>query len=280
MVKPIKFDEAGDSADLQALFDTIASTTAPTPPVPEPDVSGDSDDLQALFDSVSEQVAESSDEPGSIDIGSSVPRDEASDTQEAVYNRIGHLARKLHDSMRELGYDKALEETARQIPDAQERLAYIAKMTEQAASKVLNACDIAKPAQDELAERSKQLGARWDKMFANQLSVEEFKALAADTRSFFADAPGKVGIANAQLQEIVLAQDFQDLTGQVIKRVVDMVQNIEAQLVQVLIEVMPEEKKAAAPEGLMNGPVINAAGRTDVLTSQAQVDDLLESLGF
>jgi len=77
-----------------------------------------------------------------------------------------------------------------------------------------------------------------------------------------------------------MAQDFQDLTGQVIKRVVEMVQNIEGQLLQVLIEVMPEEKKAAAPETLMNGPVINAEGRSDVLTSQAQVDDLLESLGF
>lgn len=278
MAKPIKFDESGDSADLQALFDTIASSAAPTPPTPEPDPSGDSDDLQALFDSVAEQVAD----PVEIaDVGiASEPAAAGGDAQEAVFNRIGHLARKLHDSMRELGYDKALEETARQIPDAQERLQYIAKMTEQAASKVLNACDIAKPAQDELAQRMQALGARWEKMFANQLSVDEFKALAADSRAFFTEAPAKVALTSTQLNEIMLAQDFQDLTGQVIKRVVDMVQNIEAQLVQVLIDVMPEEKKAAAPEGLMNGPVINAAGRSDVLTSQAQVDDLLESLGF
>ena len=87
-------------------------------------------------------------------------------------------------------------------------------------------------------------------------------------------------ITNAQLTEIMLAQDFQDLTGQVIKRVVEMVQNFESQLLQVLIESMPEDKRAAAPGGLMNGPVIGAAGRSDVVTSQAQVDDLLESLGF
>lgn len=272
MNKPIKFDEAGDSQDLQALFDSIAASSAPTPPAPEPDPSGDSDDLQALFDSVAEQVAEPA--VATADIG------EAATTQEAVFNRIGHMARKLHDSLRELGYDRALEETARQIPDAQERLQYIARMTEQAASKVLNACDIAKPAQDDLGGRIRALGGRWDKMFANQLSVDEFKALAADTRAFFAAAPTQVDAVNAQLNEIMLAQDFQDLTGQVIKKIVEMVQGIEAQLLQVLIEVMPEEKKAAAPEGLMNGPVINAAGRGDVVTSQAQVDDLLESLGF
>lgn len=278
MVKPIKFDESGDSTDLQALFDSIALGSAPAAPVvSEPDPSGDSDDLQALFDSVSEQVTASAEaaEP----VAAQAASDDAT-VQEAVFNRIGHLARNLHDSLRELGYDKSLEETARQIPDARERLNYIAQMTEQAASKVLNACDIAKPAQDELAAVIKVLGARWDRMFANQLSVAEFKQLAADTRGFFAAAPGKIAITNAQLTEIMLAQDFQDLTGQVIKRVADMVQNFEAQLLQVLIDSMPEEKRAAAPNGLMNGPVISSAGRSDVVTSQAQVDDLLESLGF
>jgi chemotaxis protein CheZ len=245
--------------------------------VSEPDPSGDSDDLQALFDSVSDQVSASAEaaEPVAAQAASA-----DATVREAVFNRIGHLARNLHDSLRELGYDKSLEETARQIPDARERLNYIAQMTEQAASKVLNACDIAKPAQDELAAVIKVLGARWDRMFANQLSVDEFKQLAADTRGYFAAAPSKIAITNAQLTEIMLAQDFQDLTGQVIKRVADMVRNFEAQLLQVLIDSMPEEKRAAAPEGLMNGPVISAAGRSDVVTSQAQVDDLLESLGF
>ena len=278
MVKPIKFDESGDSQDLQALFDDIAAGSAPVaPPAVESGGSGDSDDLQSLFDSVVEQVADASIASAAevIDIGS----DEPAGSQGAVYNQIGHLARKLHDSLRELGYDKTLEDTARQMPDAQERLQYIAQMTEQAAARVLNATDIAKPALDNLGQRVGVLGSRWERMFANQLSVDEFKALAAETRTFFAEAPTQLGSANAQLTEIILAQDFQDLTGQVIKRVVDMVQSFEKQLLDVLIEVMPEEKKAVA-SGLMNGPVINAAGRNDVVASQQQVDDLLESLGF
>ncbi len=271
MAKPIKFDEAGDSADLQALFDSIAVGAAPAVPVAEPEPSGDSADLQALFDSVATHVSESA---------APAAGDEVATPQEAVFNRIGHMARQLHDSLRELGYDRSLEEAARQIPDARERLDYIVKMTEQAASRVLNATDIAKPAQDALGQAIKSLGARWELMFANQLSVDEFKQLAADTRVFFVAAPDKVAVTNAQLTEIIMAQDFQDLTGQVIKKVVDMVHKFETQLLQVLIETMPEERKAAAPEGLMNGPVINAVGRSDVVTSQAQVDDLLESLGF
>ncbi|MDO9601273.1 MAG: protein phosphatase CheZ [Rhodocyclaceae bacterium] len=277
MAKPIKFDESGDSQDLQALFDTIAAGPAAAA-VAEPAAvggSGDSDDLQSLFDSVAEQVS-----AGPAAAPATAPGAAAAVTQEATYNRLGHMVRKLHDSMRELGYDKGLEETARKIPDARERLAYIAQMTEQAASRVLNATDIALPVQNELEHHARQMGARWDQMFANQLSVDEFKALAADTRTFFAVAPSKIDITNTQLREIMMAQDFQDLTGQVIKKVVELVQGVETQLLQVLIEVMPEEKKADAPVNLMNGPVISAAGRTDVVTSQAQVDDLLESLGF
>lgn len=272
MVKPVKFDEAGDSEDLQALFDSIAGAGAPpVAAAPEPDPSGDSDDLQALFDSVSSQMAEPAEAAILGDEGPACG---------VAFNRIGHLARQLHDSMKELGYDRMLEDSARQIPDARQRLTYIAQMTEQAASKVLNSVDIVQPLQGELLTRSRELEGRWEKMFASQLSVDEFKALAADTRSYFQAAPGKIEATNAQLTEIVMAQDFQDLTGQVIKKVVDMVQALEGQLLQVLIELAPEEKKVEAPEGLMNGPVINAAGRSDVVTSQAQVDDLLESLGF
>lgn len=272
MSTPAQFDDAGDSADLQALFDSIA-VGSPPPPPPPPAASaftatGDSDELQALFDSVATESVDGSGAGGSVD------------PEHEMYNRVGNMARQLHDSLRGLGYDRALEEAASQIPDAQQRLAYVAQLTEQAANRVLAATEVAKPLQDSLLNDSESLSARWDKMFANQLSVEEFKLLASDTRAFFNTAPDKVRGTNDQLTEIMMAQDFQDLTGQVIKKIVDLAQSLERQLVNVLIETMPEDIKASAPEGLMNGPVISAEGRTDVVTSQSQVDDLLESLGF
>jgi len=275
MAKPVKLDESGDSEDLQALFDSIAATGgAPAPaPVAAPDKAGDSDELQALFDSVSSHMGARA-EPTSL------VTDEAKADDQEVFNRLGRLARQLHDSMRELGYDKALEATARQMPDTRQRLAYIVQMTEQAASRVLNATDIAKPLQDELLATSQSLNQRWDRMFANQLSVDDFKSLVADTRGFFQQAPAKITRTNGQLQEIMMAQDFQDLTGQVIRKVVDMVQDLESQLLKVLIEAIPDDKKTAVSTGLINGPVVSTEGRQDVVTSQSQVDELLESLGF
>ncbi len=134
--------------------------------------------------------------------------------------------------------------------------------------------------QEDLIARTEALRVRWDKMFANQLSVPEFKALATDSRAFFTQGPAQLGQVNGQLLEIMMAQDFQDLTGQVIKKVVDMVQNIEQQLFSLLLEVIPEDKRTEAATGLINGPVIDATGRADVVTTQSQVDDLLGSLGF
>ena len=80
--------------------------------------------------------------------------------------------------------------------------------------------------------------------------------------------------------EIMMAQDFQDLTGQVIKKVVSLAQDLESQLMNILIQTMPGEKRTESVNSLLNGPVINSGGRSDVVVSQRQVDDLLDSLGF
>ena len=287
MAKRLKFDESGDSDDLQALFDSIAGSpaavTAAPPPsphlevVPSPVVAaeapaaGDDDELQALFDSVASEYAPDAEVTGP---GS------GSYNGHLVFNRIGVMTRQLHDTLRELGYERSLQEAAHAIPDARQRLSYIAEMTEQAASKVLNATDIAKPLQDRLQAGAESLRSRWDLLYANQLSPDEFRALAGETREFLGGVVSDTRETNAQLLEIMMAQDFQDLTGQVIKKVVDLAQSLEQQLLQVLLEAMPAERKTEASESLMNGPVINAVGRDDVVSNQEQVDDLLESLGF
>jgi chemotaxis protein CheZ len=191
------------------------------------------------------------------------------------------MARVLHDTLTELGYEKLLEQTVSALPDAKDRLAYVANLTEQAACRVLNATDIANPLVEQIESSSKALGSRWDKVFANQVSPEEFKRLAEETRAFLnKDLPQKTGATHAQLTEIMMAQDFQDLTGQVIKKIVNLAQTLEAGLMGVLVEVVPETKRTEEVTSLMNGPVVNSEGRTDVVVNQEQVDDLLDSLGF
>lgn len=282
-----------DSDDLEALFDSIAASNAavarepaaPAAPVkvPQDSAGADSDDLQALFDSVAAQSGASD---SSLDVSSAVTSEavatsEAWPQQEAVFNRIGHMARALHDTLGLLGYDKLIEKTVSALPDAKDRLAYVANLTEQAACRVLNATDIANPIVEEIQNDAQALGKRWDKVFSNEMGTAEFKLLAAETRAFLKDQlPQKTQATHAQLTEIMMAQDFQDLTGQVIKKIVGLAHELESGLMSVLIEVLPETKRTEEVASLMNGPVINAEGRTDVVVNQEQVDDLLDSLGF
>lgn len=274
---------SNDSADLEALFDSVAATVAPVSPTPPPapvpaaSADSDSDDLQALFDS----VAAKSEAAQSAPEASTAQAAEDWSKQEAVFNRIGHMARNLHNTLGELGYNKLLEKTVTALPDAKDRLAYVANLTEQAACRVLNATDIAGPLVDDIENAAGALGDRWDKAFANQLGVAEFKQLAEETRAYLKEQlPAKTRGTHAQLTEIMMAQDFQDLTGQVIKKVVALAQELEAGLLGTLIDVLPETRRTEEVTSLMNGPVVNAEGRTDVVVNQEQVDDLLDSLGF
>lgn len=275
-----------DSNDLEALFDSIAADFAPEKPAAAPapvpvksaPATDDSDDLQALFDSV---AAESQTAPDKGAVVSAATSAEGWSNQEAVFNRIGHMARALHDTLGQLGYDKLIEKTVSALPDAKDRLAYVANLTEQAACRVLNATDIANPLVDDMENAARALGARWDKVFANQVAPQDFKQLATETRAFLNEQlPEKTQATHAQLTEIMMAQDFQDLTGQVIKKIVALAQELESGLMNVLLEIVPDEKRTVEVTSLMNGPVVNAEGRTDVVVNQEQVDDLLDSLGF
>lgn len=288
MSKRPKADESADSDDLQALFDSIASQPA-APPLPPAGVAmagpatavaaagGDSDELQALFDAVASEM-----EPvGHASDGTTQTAQAAQPAEGgAVFNRLGQMTRQLHDTLRELGLDSTLQDAVKAMPDARQRLDYIALMTEQAASRVLNATDIARPLQDRVQHGAQALRARWDQLFAGEVSVDEFRLLSAETRDFLAQTEGDSRAINAQLMAIMMAQDFQDLTGQVIKRLLSAAQSLEAQLLQVLLETAPPGVRAERAGSLMNGPVIDGKARDDVVTSQGQVDDLLESLGF
>lgn len=245
-------------------------------------VNGDSDELEALFDSI--VSASSSSKADVVDAEvvyeGTRPVTKLGGTEEEVFSQIGHLTRRLHDTLRQLGYDKALESMVEGMPDARDRLDYIAKMTEQAAVRALTATEIAQPIQDKLEADSVELSKQWQRVFDNQLSAVEFKKLAEQTRDFLKEVPKQTKATNKQLMEIMMAQDFQDLTGQVIKKVVAMAQRMEHDMLQLLIAATPADKKTEFNSSLLNGPVINPAGRADVVSTQAQVDDLLDSLGF
>lgn len=200
--------------------------------------------------------------------------------QDDLLIRVGHMTRLLHDSLRGLGLDKLLERAAEDIPDARDRLDYVAKMSEKAAQRVLNATDIAIPLQESLDDGATKISLELQSLMGQSLSVDQYEQLAGKTLSYLEIVNANSKETKAHLMDIMMAQDFQDLTGQVIKKVTELAQNLEQQLVQLLIEYSPGEIKREVVDGMLNGPQVKPEGKTDIVANQGQVDDLLDSLGF
>jgi chemotaxis protein CheZ len=204
----------------------------------------------------------------------------ASGSHDEFLSRIGHMTRALHDSLRGLGLDKLIEKAASEIPDARDRLDYVARLSEQAAQKVLNATDAAGPLQDQIDNHAKQLAAGWQALLDGPAGDAQWRALAARSIASLGESRAAASATRAHLMDIMMAQDFQDLTGQVITKVTHIAQNLEQQLVQMLVDFAPAEVKREYDNGLLNGPQIKPDGNSEVVANQGQVDDLLDSLGF
>jgi chemotaxis protein CheZ len=254
------------------------------------------DDFEALFDEVSSQRSEptSAAAPIAAPVAAAPPakakpaeHGEAGEnaTDKPMFERLGGIVRLLHDSMRELGYDRSLSSVATQITDATGRLEYIASLTEQAANKVLNAIDVGMPELDLLQKKAKDMDSRWGQLFEGKMGIEDFKALAGDSRQFAAAVSDATEAEKARLLEIMMAQDFQDITGQLIKKIVLITHTAEVELAHLLRDNAPPETKAALaaaeaeaeakPVELMQGPSAPA-----VAMEQDDVDSLLADLGF
>jgi chemotaxis protein CheZ len=246
------------------------------------------DDLEALFDEVSAQRAETVAPPAApaspvneaVDGNPSTASEGEDQSDKPMYTRLGGIVRMLHDSLRELGYDRSLSDVASQITDAQGRLEHVAALTEQAANKVLNAVDTSMPEQDALSKKAKDMESRWTLLFEGKLSIDEFKALAGDAKQFAAIVMEATETEKARLLEIMMAQDFQDITGQLIKKIVVITSQAEHELAQLLRDNAPPEVKAAM--AAENKPVEIMTGPSAPGTAMAQdaVDNLLADLGF
>jgi chemotaxis protein CheZ len=198
----------------------------------------------------------------------------AGESENPMFERLGGIVRLLHDSLRELGYDKSLSNASSQITDASDRLEYIATLTEQSANKVLNTLDAGIPAQETLIKLGTEMEERWALLFAGKIGIEDFKILAADSRKFAAQVVADGEKEKARLLEIMMAQDFQDITGQIIKKVISVTKTVEKDLAQLLLDNAPAAVKDKHVD-LMSGPSMPATALV-----QDDVDDLLADLGF
>jgi chemotaxis protein CheZ len=200
-----------------------------------------------------------------------------------LYQQLGHITRQLHDTLRQLGLMPRLQEAADGLPDARSRLQFVANKTADAANKVLNSVDAAKGEHGHISSETRRL--------AEMLQKDPVKAVASGAvMNFVHDVERSTARIDSHLTDIMMAQDFHDLTGQVVSKVVRIASDLEESLVKLLVQAAPHELdpalQATVQSGEMpataalHGPVTDPERRSDVVKSQSEVDDLLASLGF
>jgi len=191
-----------------------------------------------------------------------------------VFQQLGAITRQLHDALTQLGVMPKLAKTAEGLPDARSRLNYIAEKTGAAANKVLNSVDQAKAEHASISEDTRRMAAA--------IVADPVKAVATGAvMNFVGDVEAATERIDQHLTDIMMAQDFHDLTGQVVAKVVALASDLEDSLVKLLVQAAPPEaQKVVEHANVLNGPVVNPEGRTDVVSNQGEVDDLLASLGF
>lgn len=203
-----------------------------------------------------------------------------------LFREVGRLARELHEAINEFMRDARIADLAEhEMPDAAERLRYVISMTEQAANTTLTAVEQSLPLADGLQVDAQRLSEQWTRFQARKLSVKDFRVLSDQLGTFLDTAQGSAKSLHDNLSQVLLAQGYQDLTGQIIRKVIDLVRDVESNLVELVRiaggrrhdgQATPAAERDTAPAG----PVVPGVDRGELVSGQDDVDDLLSSLGF
>ncbi len=204
-----------------------------------------------------------------------------------LFAEIGKLTRQLHDSLNNFQVDSRLNNLANaDIPDAKERLNYVIKRTEEAANKTMDAVESTLPIVNSIQQRFESVNPLWQKLMSNDIDLIEFKSLCVDIDDIFQNTGKETETIRTLMTDVLMAQDFQDLTGQVIRKVIDLVIEVEDSLIGMLTafglssDSESKESVLSVGDNLVEGPIMNNEKRDDVASDQNDVDDLLSSLGF
>ncbi|MDF1763670.1 MAG: protein phosphatase CheZ [Oleibacter sp.] len=210
---------------------------------------------------------------------------------QTLFNEIGKLTRALHDSIRNIDIDG--ENTSSDLDYTRNKLTYVLEMTGKSANTTLDLADASVPLVNEISESSNELSKRWQQFLRRELSPDDFRELTRDIGHYLDNTAVHSNELRDKISQIVLAQDFQDLTGQIIHKVADLIIDVEKRLVSLVSmaasvdQITGISHESAKDENtkssdqldiVADGPQINSSSST--VSNQDDVDDLLSSLGF
>mgnify|MGYP001346889443 CR=1 FL=1 len=204
-----------------------------------------------------------------------------------LFTSVGQLTRDLHEALQDFQLDpRIMQLTQDDLPDAQNRLQYVIEKTEDAANRTMDAVEACLPMTDGMHQRVEQVMPAWQRLMSNDIQLNEFKEMCHQVDALMRECGQNMPQIHGLMTEVLMAQDYQDITGQIIRRVIQLVEDVEKNLIE-LLKLFGEEQKSQAKQNVKavdknaaEGPIINPEQRDDVVENQDDVDDLLSSLGF
>ncbi|MCG7905102.1 MAG: protein phosphatase CheZ [Candidatus Thiodiazotropha taylori] len=204
-------------------------------------------------------------------------------SNDQLFLEVGRLTRELHEAINGFLLDAKISDmTTVEIPDAKERLTYVITMTEQSADRTLTAVEKSMPLIESIEKQSTELSEQWERLRSRMLDKDEFADLSRDLSQYLIKSKEDAAALHNNLSDVLMAQDFQDLTGQIIRKVITLVHDVEEKLVM-LVRITGnklEDDSGKKEKEELAGPAIPGLDQGDQVTSQDDVDDLLSSLGF
>lgn len=202
-----------------------------------------------------------------------------------MYQEIGKLTRELHESINTFGQDESLVNIAEdEFPDARQRLAHVITMTDEAANTTLSSVEESLPLCEKVIGSTTDVESEWKRFSNRELTISEFKILSGNLQKYFTDNIEHASKINEHLTKVLMAQGFQDLTSQIIKRVISLVEEVEKSMIGIIQlsggNVNDKVKAKDDDPGALDGPVVPGLETTGTVSGQDEVDDLLSSLGF
>ena len=207
-----------------------------------------------------------------------------------VTPRVPELMEELHDltcnlrkALERFRFDARLNDLAeKEMPDARHRLSHVLKLTSEAAHRTLDLVEQSCPPAERTAREAAELADSWSRFRARNISVEEFRLLLTRMDGFLSTARTDSETVRANLADVLLAQGYQDLTGQIIRGVMVLAEEVEKTLADLTRLARGEQVPfpSHAPACRSTGPSVPGVnGDSEIAGDQQAVDDLLSDLG-
>ena len=207
------------------------------------------------------------------------------DRDDGLWSQLRKLTTDLGSALERFQLDSRLVDLAeKEVPDAKHRRDYVLKMTDEAAHKTMDLVEQSGPLAGRISSDAEKLSTMWQQFRNRQISPEDFRNLLDQMEVFLNDVRSTSEQLRRNLAEVLMTQGYQDLSGQIIRGVIKLVDEVELTLGH-LVHLATSHTGKEAPgdkfrESRGHGPAVPGVDHGNVVNGQQDIDALLSGLGI